>query len=95
MWKFIEVKIVNSFEMNEKNKMYHVIIFTFQCVYFESFLDKYVKLSNVITMKYFHNIEELVIQKRRRKKYKKTLITFFNKKIMNFFDKFINFNSKN
>ena len=74
-------------EVDEKDEIYHVMILTLQCAYFGPFPDKYVELSDAITMQYLHGIEGLVAQRGGRKKYRNTLTTLFSKETMKFLDR--------
>ena len=89
MWGLTGARIFSPLEVDEKDEIYHVMILTLQCAYFGPFPDKYVELSDAITLEYLHSIEGLVTQRGGRRKYRKTLTTLFSKETMDFLDKFM------
>ena len=46
--------------VDKKDEIYHVIILMLQCAYFGPFPDKYIKLSDAITMENLEGIEGLI-----------------------------------
>ena len=74
-------------EVDEKDEIYHVMILTLQCAYFGPFPNRYVELSDAITMQYLHGIEGLVTQRGGRRKYRNTLTTLFSKETIDFLDR--------
>ncbi|KAI9723062.1 MAG: hypothetical protein M1835_003940, partial [Candelina submexicana] len=89
MWGLTGARIFSPLEVDEKDEIYHVMILMLQCAYFGPFPDKYVELSDAITMEYLHSIEGLVTQRGGRRKYRKTLSTLFSKETMDFLNKFM------
>lgn len=89
MWGLTGARMFSPLGVSEKDKIYYVMILTLQCAYFGPFPDKYVKLSNVITIEHLHGIKGLVAQRERRIKYRNTLASHFCKKTMNFLDRFM------
>ena len=73
--------------VDEKDEIYHVMILMLQCAYFGPFPDKYMELSDAITMENLEGIEGLVAQRGGRRKYRNTLTVNINKEAMSFVDK--------
>ena len=63
--------------MDEKDKIYYVMVLTLQYTYFGPFPNKYVVLSDAVTMEHLHDIEGPVTQRGGRMKYRNTLTTHF------------------
>lgn len=74
-------------EVDEKDEIYHLMILTLQCGYFGPFPNKYVELSDDITIGNLDGIEGLVIQRGGRRKYRNTLATNMTKETVSFLDK--------
>ena len=87
MWGLTGARMFSPLEVDEKDEIYHVMILTLQCAYFGPFPDKYVELSDTMTMQYLHGIERLVTQRGGRRKYRNTLTTIFSKETMDFLDR--------
>ena len=73
--------------VDEKDEIYQVMVLTLQCAYFGPFPDKYVELSDAITMEHLYGIEGLVTQRGGRRKYRNTLATYFSKETIGFLDR--------
>ena len=86
MWGLTGARMFSPPEVNEKNEMYPVTILTLQCAYFGPFPDKFVELSDAISMKDLDGIEGLVNQRGGRKKYRNTLVTNFSTETVSFLD---------
>lgn len=74
-------------DVDEKNKIYHIMILTLQCAYFGPFPHKYVELLTAITMRDLDGIKGLVTQREGRRKYRNTLATNISKETVGFLDK--------
>ena len=73
--------------MDEKDEIYYVMVLTLQCAYFGPFPNKYVELSDDITMGDLNGIEGLITQRGGRRKYRNTLTTNMSKEAVRFLDK--------
>lgn len=89
MWGLTGARMFSPLEVDEKDELYHVMILMVQCAYFGPFPDKYVEISDAITMEYLHSIEGLVTQRGGRMKYRNTLTTLLSTETMDFLDKFM------
>lgn len=74
-------------EVDEKDEIYHVMILMLQCAYFGPFPNKYVELSDNITVGDLNGIEGLVTQRGGRRRYRNTLATNLSKETVSFLDK--------
>lgn len=74
-------------KVDEKDEIYQVMILMLQCAYFGPFPDKYVQLSDNITIGHLDGIEGLVTQRGGRRKYRNTLATNMSKETVSFLDK--------
>lgn len=81
-------------EVDEKDEIYHVMILTLQCAYFGPSTNKYLELSDDITMGELDGIEGLVIQSGGRRKYRNTLPTYMSKETVNFLDTFMKLDAR-
>ena len=89
MWGLTGARMFSPPEVNEKDEIYPVMILTLQCAYFGPFPNKYVGLSDAITLTDLDGIEGLVTQSGGRRKYRNTLTTNISKETVNFLDKFM------
>ena len=74
-------------EVDEKDEIYHVMILMLQCAYFGPFPNKYVELSDNLTIEDLDGIEGLVAQRGGRRRYRNTLATNMSKETVSFLDK--------
>ena len=89
MWGLTGARMFSPLGVSEKDEIYHIMVLALQCAYFGPFPDKYVELSDAITMEHLHGIEELVAQRGGRIKYRNTLARHFCKETMEFLDRFM------
>ena len=75
--------------VDEKDKIYYVIILTLQYAYFRPFPNKFVEFSDAITMGDLDGIEGLVTQRGGGRKYRNTLATNISEETVSFLDKFM------
>ena len=73
--------------VSQQDEIYLVMVLTLQCAYFGPFPDKYVEISDAITMEHLHGIEGLVARRGGRIKYRNTLAGHFCKETMDFLDR--------
>lgn len=89
MWGLTGARMFSPLGVDEKDEIYHVMILTLQCAYFGPFPNKYVELSDDITMGVLDGIERLVVQRGGRMKHRNTLATHMSKETLSFLDKFM------
>lgn len=89
MWGLTGARMFSPPGVDAKDEIYHIMILTLQCAYFGPFPNKYVELSDAISMVDLNGIEELVAQRGGRSKYRNTLATNISKETVRFLDKFM------
>ena len=87
MWGLTGARMFSPPEVDENEEIYHVMILMLQCAYFGPFPDKFVELSDNVTMEHLHGIEGLVTQRGGRWKYRNTLATYMSEETVSFLDK--------
>ena len=87
MWGLTGARMFSPPEMDEKDEIYHVMILMLQCAYFGPFPDKYVELSDNITIGDLDGIEGLITQRGGRRKCRNILATNMSKETVSFLDK--------
>lgn len=84
MWGLTGGKTFSPLKIDEKDEIYLVTILMLQCAHFGPFPEKFVELSDDITMEHLYGIEGLVTQSGGRKIYKDTLAFHFDKETLDF-----------